>query len=313
MPPARPLMAPIIPFVRDLDVAYGVPERISPLIRRIIANNPGPFTYTGTATFLVGSGQAALAVIDPGPPDANHLDALVSAIGDQPVSHILVTHTHRDHSPLSAALAAITGAPILAAGPAPSYRDEAGEELDAGQDTDFRPDDHLIDGQRIVGPDWTLEVLATPGHASNHLAFGLVEENALFSGDHIMGWSTTIVARPDGDMAAYFRSLDKVMARGFSTLWPTHGPPVTDPAPFLQAYRDHRLYREAQILAQLTDQPQAIRDMVPILYAQVDARLWPAAARSVEAHLIKLIADGRADAVQNAGYPTRYRLGHPVG
>lgn len=310
---AVPIAPPPIPFVRDFDFAYGRADRLTPLIRRVVANNPGPFTFTGTATFIVGDDQGPLAVIDPGPDDAEHLQALLAAIGDQPVSHILVTHTHRDHSPLAASLAAATGATVVAAGPAPVYRSQDGEELDAGQDVDFVPDQTLTDGERIEGAGWTLEAMATPGHASNHLAFALLEENALFSGDHVMGWSTTVVAAPDGDMADYFRSLDRVIAREFRTLWPTHGPQVADPAPFLQAYRAHRLYREAQILAQLHDGPRAISDMVPILYAAVDTRLWPAASLSVEAHLIKLLGEGRVVAQLRPPQPALYRLAQPVG
>lgn len=308
MPTANPLTAPSIPFVRDPNVRYGQAERLSPLIQRVIARNPGPFTYTGTATFLVGDDQGPVAVIDPGPDDPDHLEALLAALGTRPVSHILVTHTHRDHSPLSAALARVVGAPILAAGPAPVHVMQDGAQLDAGQDTDFQPDHLLADGDQIAGPGWTLETLATPGHASNHLAFALLEENALFSGDHIMGWSTTIVAAPDGDMTDYLGSLDRVIARGFSTLWPTHGPAVTDPAPFLQAYRAHRLYREAQILAQLRHGPRAISDMVPVLYAAVDPGLWPAAALSVEAHLIKLLGEGRVVGLLRPPQPALYRL-----
>src|SRR5690606_11270558 len=218
-----------------------------------IADNPGPFTFTGTGVYIVGRDRpgAEVAVIDPGPMDETHLSALLRAIEGRTVSHILVTHTHRDHAPLARPLAeAVDGAPILPAGPADRTVHGSGAR-DEDDDADCQPDVILVGSERIEGDGWTLETLATPGHASNHMAFVLREENALFSGDHIMGWSTTVVAPPDGDMADYMKSLDAVLARGFSTIWPTHGPAITQVAPFLKAYRAHRLEREAQIMARL--------------------------------------------------------------
>ncbi|MBF0666286.1 MAG: MBL fold metallo-hydrolase, partial [Brevundimonas sp.] len=247
----------MIPFVRQLDVAYGRCEAVSPLVRRVIAANPGPFTFTGTGTYVVGRSDpgAAVAVIDPGPPDETHLAALLAAVEGQTVSQVLVTHTHRDHSPLARPFAAAVGAPMLAARP-PARIVHASGALDEDDDEAFKPDVILFGGEVVAGDGWTLEALATPGHASNHMAFSLREENALFSGDHVMGWSTTVIAPPDGDMAAYMASLEAVIARGFSTIWPTHGAPITDPGPFLEAYRAHRLEREAQILAQLSAAPR---------------------------------------------------------
>ena len=287
----------MIPFVRDLEVVYGRVEAISPLVRRVIAANPGPFTFTGTGTYIVGRPErgAGVAVIDPGPPDEDHLSALLAAVGGQTVSHVLVTHTHRDHSPLARPFAAAVGAPILAAQP-PAEVVHVSGAVDEDDDEAFTPDIILGGGEVLEGDGWTLEAMATPGHASNHLAFVLREENALFSGDHVMGWSTTVVAPPDGDMIAYMSSLDAVIARGFSTIWPTHGAPITEPEPFLQAYRAHRLDREAQILGQLSAGARRISDMVPILYAAVDSRLWPAAGLSVWAHLIALERAGRVQA-----------------
>ena len=287
----------MIPFVRQLDVVHGRPDRVSPLIRRVIAANPGPFTYTGTGTYIVGrdGAGAGVAVIDPGPPDDAHLAALLTAVQGQRVSHVLVTHTHRDHSPLARPFARAVGAPVLAARP-PARVVHASGALDEDDDEGFAPDEILSGGEVLAGDGWTMEAMATPGHASNHMAFVLREENALFSGDHVMGWSTTVVAPPDGDMAAYMASLDAVIARGFSTIWPTHGAPITEPGPFLAAYRAHRLDREAQILAQLDGGPRRIADMVPILYAAVDPRLWPAAGLSVLAHLIALERTGRVEA-----------------
>ena len=283
----------MIPFVRDFDFAYGRCDQVSPLIRRVVANNPGPFTFTGTATFIVGEGR--VAVIDPGPDDRDHLRALLAAVAGEQVSHVLVTHTHADHSPLARPFARAVGAPVLAARP-PAPGVHAPVPVEEGDDDSFFPDVVLTGGETFEGPGWTLEALATPGHASNHLCFALEQENALFPGDHVMGWSTTVVAPPDGDMDAYLASLEAVIARGFSTLWPTHGPPVTDVPPFLAAYRAHRLEREAQILARLQAGDRTIADMVPVLYAAVDRRLWPAASLSVLAHLIRLVRLGKARA-----------------
>ena len=287
----------MIPFVRTLDVEYGRADAVSPLIRRVIADNPGPFTFTGTGTYIVGrSGPGAgVAVIDPGPPDDAHLAALLAAVAGQTVSHVLVTHTHRDHAPLARPFAAAVGAPILAARP-PTGVVHASGSLDEDEDESFSPDVVLTGGERLEGDGWTIEAMATPGHASNHMAFILREENALFSGDHVMGWSTTVVAPPDGDMAAYMASLDAVIARGFATIWPTHGAPITEPGPFLTAYRNHRLEREAQVLARLAAGDRRIGDMVPVLYAGVDPGLWPAASLSVWAHLIALERAGRVRA-----------------
>ena len=287
----------MIPFVRDLDVAYGRVDAVSSLIRRVVAANPGPFTYTGTGTYIVGRPDpgARIAVIDPGPPDDAHLEALLGAVAGQTVSHVLVTHTHRDHSPLARPFAEAVGAPVLAARP-PARIVHASGALDEDDDEAFAPDVVLTGGEIIEGDGWSIEAMATPGHASNHMAFVLREENALFSGDHVMGWSTTVVAPPDGDMTDYMASLDAVIARGFSTIWPSHGAPVTEPGPFLQAYRAHRLEREAGILARLGAGDRTIAHMVPTLYEAVDPRLWPAASLSVWAHLIALERAGRVRA-----------------
>ena len=299
----------MIPFVRLPDPAYGRCDPVSPLIRRVIAENPGPFTYTGTGTYVVGrpAPGATVAVIDPGPLDDRHLKALLAAVAGQTVSHILVTHTHRDHAPLARPFAEATGAVILAAAP-PVRTVHASGDVDEDDDETFRPDRVLADGEVIAGDGWTLETLATAGHASNHLCFALREENALFSGDHVMGWSTTVVAPPDGNMTAYMASLDRVIARRFSTLWPTHGAPIPAPGPFLEAYRAHRLDRERQIIAALTPAGVRIADIVPVLYAAVDRRLWPAASLSVLAHLIALVERGVAVAAPAAILDATYRL-----
>jgi glyoxylase-like metal-dependent hydrolase (beta-lactamase superfamily II) len=293
----------MIPYVRDFAFEYGRCDHVSPLIRRVVANNPGPFTFTGTGTYIIGRGE--VAVIDPGPLDEAHLGALLGAVAGERVSHVLVTHTHLDHSPLARRFARETGAQILAA--RPPQTSTAQVIIEEGDDDRFAPDRVIRDGERVAGPGWTLETLATPGHASNHLCFALIEENALFSGDHVMGWSTTVISPPDGDMGAYYASLDRVSERGFSTLWPTHGPPVTEVAPFLSAYRAHRQERERQILAAVAAGRQRIAQMVPEIYAAVDRRLWPAAAHSVLAHLIHLVRTGVVETEGEPGPASVYR------
>lgn len=300
----------MIPFVREFAFEYGRVDRVSPLIRRVVANNPGPFTFTGTGTYIVGRDApgAGVAVIDPGPLDDAHLQALLAAVEGQTVSHVLVTHTHRDHAPLARPFAeAVGGAPVLAARP-PLRTIHASGSLDEDDDDSFAPDVILTGGEQISGDGWTIEALATPGHASNHMAFALPDENALFCGDHVMGWATTVVAPPDGDMTDYMASLDAVIARDFATLWPTHGAPVTEPAPFLAAYRAHRLGREAQVLARLQAGDRTIAEMIPTLYATVDSRLWPAASLSVWAHLIALVRSGRVVAEPEPTLQAVYRV-----
>lgn len=300
----------MIPFVREFDFAYGRPDQVSPLIQRVICENPGPFTFTGTGTYIVGrpGDGASVAVIDPGPIDEAHLHALRAAVEGRTVSHVLVTHTHRDHSPLARPFAERVGAPILAMRP-PLRETHASGALDEEEDAVFAPDVILTGGERIEGDGWTMTALATPGHASNHMAFALEEENALFCGDHVMGWSTTVVAPPDGNMSDYMQSLDTVVAADFRTLWPTHGAPVTEVAPFLAAYRAHRLEREAQILSRVASGDRTIAEMVPVLYAAVDQRLWPAAGLSVLAHLIKLVGEGRVTSDDDPGLGATYAPG----
>ena len=299
----------MIPFLPAPAFEYGRTDSVSPLIRRVIANNPGPFTFTGTGTYIVGRGEAGagVAVIDPGPLDEAHLAALLAAVAGQTVSHVLVTHSHRDHAPLARPFAEAVGAPVLAAR-LPARPTHASAAPDDDDDETFSSDVILTGGERLAGDGWTIEPLATPGHASNHMAFVLSEENALFSGDHVMGWSTTVVAPPDGDMAAYMASLDAVIARGFSTIWPTHGAPIVEPGPFLAAYRDHRLAREAQVLGRLVAGDRRIADMVPALYAAVDSRLWPAAGLSVWAHLIALERAGRVRATPDPAIDADWTL-----
>jgi glyoxylase-like metal-dependent hydrolase (beta-lactamase superfamily II) len=266
----------------------GSVERLSPLVRRVLAPNPSPFTFTGTQTYIVGRGD--VAVIDPGPAIPEHVEALLAAIGGERVSAIVCTHTHRDHSPATRPLKQATGAPIV--GCAPLSLEDEGPRADAAFDPDYAPDRVLEDGQALRGEGWTLEAVATPGHASNHLCLALPEERALFTGDHVMGWSTTIVSPPDGDMAAYMASLAKLQDRGDLVYYPAHGPAVDTPRKLLRGLILHRRQREAQILGELRKGEQRIAPMVARLYRQIDARLHPAAERSVLAHLIDLRARG---------------------
>jgi glyoxylase-like metal-dependent hydrolase (beta-lactamase superfamily II) len=298
-------MAVKIPFVRDMTFEYGAPQQVSPLIRRVVANNPGPFTFRGTGVYIVGRGE--VAAIDPGPDDPAHLAALQHALEGERVSHIFVTHRHLDHSPAARPLAAATGAKIYASGIAPKFSDDD-FVAEAGDDLGFKPDIVVRDGDVFTGPGWTLEAVFTPGHTSDHMCLALREENALFSGDHIMGWSTTVVSPPDGDMDAYLASLDKIQARNFTTLWPTHGPPVTEVRAFINAYRAHRMDREAQIIERLRAGQTRIKDMVPVMYADVDPRLYPAAAHSVLAHMIRLVQTGRVRSDSALGLDSAYAL-----
>ena len=306
-----------IPFVEPLDdVQYGRVEQVSPLIRRVVANNPSKFSYRGTGTYIVGHGH--VVVIDPGPDLADHRSALATALAGDEVRAILVTHCHADHSPLSAWLQAETGAPTIAFGPHGAVDTDPDDDEDdddpddlgadaAGSvttsdgpdapketiDVDFVPDLAVADGEIAAEFDGiTMRAVHTPGHTSNHLCFSLDAEGALFSGDHVMGWSTTVVSPPDGDMRAYIDSLRKVAGRTDSVLWPTHGNPIRHVAPFLDAYLAHRLEREAQVLAVVRSGLDRIPAMVAVLYADVRKELHKAAGRSVLSHLVKLVQDG---------------------
>ncbi|MDO8911889.1 MAG: MBL fold metallo-hydrolase [Phenylobacterium sp.] len=297
----------MIPYVREIKFDYGKADQVSPLIRRVVANNPGPFTYLGTGTYIIGRGE--VAVIDPGPDMDEHLEAILGTLEPgEKITHILITHHHSDHSPLAGPLKARTGATIYGCAVAEIPVDDSGVRMEAGADFGFSPDVSLCGGSQVLeGPGWTLEAIATPGHTSNHICFALKEENALFSGDHIMGWSTTVITPPDGDMTDYMDSLDLVKARDFSILWPTHGPPVTEVAPFIDAYIAHRRAREAQVLKAVTEGHGRIREMVPVLYADVDPRLHPAAARSVLGHMIDLVKRGLVTTDGKPGPDSDYR------
>ncbi len=280
-----------IPYIKDIEFEYGVVQQMTPLIRRVIANNPGPFTYAGTGVYIIGHGD--VAVIDPGPEQPEHFEALKKALEGETVTHVLVSHGHSDHSPLAQPLAEWAGCETYAKNCGiPTAKGELGSADDLG----FMPDVKIGDGDVISGPGWTLDVIETPGHTCNHLCFGLREENTCLSGDHIMGWSTTVVAPPDGDMGDYMRSLEKIRAMKFDALYPTHGDPVKGQdfvEHFITEYAEHRRVRERAILHHLSLGEHSIPDMVKEMYKDVDQRLHPAAAMSVLGHMIELVKTGR--------------------
>ncbi|MEI5677664.1 MULTISPECIES: MBL fold metallo-hydrolase [unclassified Mesorhizobium] len=282
-------------FDTKFEPHYGQPVEIAPGVARLTVNNPSAFTFYGTNSYIVG--RDTLAVIDPGPEDDAQYDALIRAISGRPVSHIFVSHTHRDHSPLAARLARQTGATVAAEGPHRAARPlRIGEinPLDASGDIDFRPDLVLRDGDIVEGDGWRIGTVLTPGHAANHAAFSLEGTGILFSADHVMAWATTIVAPPDGAMTDYMASLDKLLARDDHLLLPGHGGPVTKPQPFMRGLKAHRKMRERAILERLKSGDRSIPDLVAAIYRDTDPRLHGAAGLSVLAHLEDLVARGAA-------------------
>jgi glyoxylase-like metal-dependent hydrolase (beta-lactamase superfamily II) len=276
-----------IPFRREDSLVPGAVEDTAPGVRRILCNNPSAFTFRGTNTYIIGRGE--VAVLDPGPVDAAHLQAILAALKGERVTQVIVSHTHRDHSPGARALAAATGAPMLGFAPHMTPAAEGGE----GGDHDFIPDIRVPDGGSVEGGDWRLTALHTPGHCGNHLCFALEGTGVLFSADHVMSWSTSVVSPPDGDMAAYMRSLARLQARNDRLLLPGHGPAITEPAPFLAALAAHRQEREERVVAALAAQGQATAaELVGPVYGPLDPRLVGAAGRSLLSHLIKLEAEG---------------------
>jgi glyoxylase-like metal-dependent hydrolase (beta-lactamase superfamily II) len=280
----------------------GTAQQLEPLVRRVLAPNPSPYTYTGTQTYVVGSGRD-VAVIDPGPAgtgvaghaDTNgqgHVDAILAAVGSARIAAIVCTHTHRDHSPAARPLAELAGAPII--GCAPLVLEDDGPRADAAFDPTYRPDRVLADGETLSGDGWTIEAVATPGHTSNHLCLALRESGALFTGDHVMGWSTSVVSPPDGDMAAYMASLQKLYDRRQDSIYyPAHGDPIANPHQFVRGMMGHRRQRERQILRRLDVGDRDIPTMVQHMYKGLDDCLVGAAGRSVLAHLIDLERQGR--------------------
>ncbi|RWO82886.1 MBL fold metallo-hydrolase [Mesorhizobium sp.] len=280
-------------FDTDFDPSYGQGVTVAPDVVRVTAKNPGPFTFHGTNCYIVG--RKTLAVIDPGPDDEAHLKALLEVIADRPVSHIFVSHTHRDHSPLAARLKQHTGAIVLAEGPhRPARPLRTGEinPLDASADTAFNPDVALPDDMVVDGDGWAIRTVLTPGHAANHAAFALEGTGILFSADHVMAWATSIVAPPDGAMADYMASLDRLIERDDRLLLPGHGGPVTAPRSFMRELKMHRRMREQAILERITSGDRTIKEMVAAIYRDTDPRLHGAAALSVLAHLEDLVARG---------------------
>ncbi len=285
---------------------YAIAEQISPLVRRVLARNASPFSYTGTQTYIVGHGD--VAVIDPGPlgDDPAHVGELIRLLSDETITAIMCTHTHRDHSPAATPLSAATGAPVT--GCAPLVLHDDGPRADAGFDPTYAPDRVLADGDTVKGTGWTLTAVHTPGHTSNHLCFALAEEKALFSGDHIMGWSTTVVSPPDGDMADYMRSLQLLIDRDDAIYYPAHGKPVDTPQRLARGMMGHRKQREGQILRLIERGIGHIPDMVFEMYKGIDPRLHGAAGRSVLAHLIDLETRNRVVADGGLWRITKHRL-----
>lgn len=295
---------PSVPFDRGYDPVYADIVDVAPGIRRILARNPNPFTFHGSGTYVVGRGR--VAVIDPGPLLDEHVAALTRLLAGETVTHILVTHTHGDHSPAAAPLKAATGAPTHGFGPHGAARREAGVAVEEGGDMDFVPDVTVQDGEIIAGDGWSFECLHTPGHTSNHVCYAWREGRALFSGDHVMGWSTTVIVPPDGDMAEYFASLRRLAQRDDTRYYPTHGNPIVDPQRFVTQLIAHRQAREAQIEACLRAGIADLADLVRVIYSEVDARLHPAAAMSVRAHLLHMEAEGRVATQPGADGGYRY-------
>lgn len=289
-------------FKQDFNAKYAVAERMSPCIERVLCNNPSPYTYTGTGTYLVGN-KSNVAVIDPGPMMPEHGEAILNALNGRTISHIIVTHTHADHSPLAGWLKEKTEAKTYGFGPHGAGRKGglAEEEVEAGADKNFIPDIEIEDGTILTGDGWTLQAIHTPGHTANHICYHFKEENILFVGDHIMGWATTVISPPDGDMRDYLASLKKTAAINAEKLAPTHGPWIEDSSRFIRGIITHRRMREGQILKHLNDGADTIDALVTRMYKDVDKRLHPAAARSVLAHMIALVDEGR---VMCNGQPT---------
>jgi glyoxylase-like metal-dependent hydrolase (beta-lactamase superfamily II) len=303
-------MSDDIPFDKVFDLPPGKVEEVGPGIRRLLCNNPGPFTFKGTVSYILGRGS--VAIIDPGPLDEAHITALLDAVRGETVTHIFVTHTHRDHSPAAARIKAATGAPTLGEGSHRAARPlNIGSDvrpLDSSGDMGFRPDRVLIDGDVVDGAGWSLEAITTPGHCANHMAFALKGSDILFSGDHVMAWSTPVVAPPDGSMSDYMASLDKLVHRAETTYYPGHGGAVRDAPRFVQHFIDHRRAREAAILAQLKAGEADIPSLVRDIYIGLDPRLIRAAGLSVLAHLEDLVTRGKVATDGTPSAAGRYRL-----
>ncbi len=304
---------------------YGVTEQVSPLVRRVLAENPSIFTYHGTGTFIVGPPEGGtVAIIDPRPKEDSHIEALLKAVDGQKVSHLLITHTHPDHSPAAAAIKEATGASTFGFGSHPelsikAYEARVAKAIEEGKepepedgegagDQDFVPDVLVFDGEEIVGDGFTFEVLHTPGHISNHLCFSLNEETTLFSGDHVMGWSTTVIPAPDGNLNDYLKNMRRLTSRAENIYRPTHGPPIENPVPYVEALIAHRENRSQQILNELAKKPAPIMSIVKEIYKDVNKELHKPAAASVYAHLLALKEEGRVTAENSEDFESPWQL-----
>ena len=300
-------MSVAIPYKREMDFEYGRVEQIAPGVRRVIANNPSAFTFHGTGTYILGEGD--VAVIDPGPSDPNHIQAIFDAIQGETVSHVLITHTHMDHSPGYQLMKPACDAVTFGFGPHGAGKLEEGVKVEEGGDMEFVPDEKVSQGDVIEGKTWSVECVYTPGHTSNHVCYQLRDGKLLFTGDHVMGWSTSIVSPPDGDMEAYMASLELLLDRDDEVYWPTHGPAITEPKAHVEAFIAHRNEREDQILACIDEGVCLINQMVPKMYQETPEFMYPAAARSVLAsveYMTKrgvLVAEGKPlmDAILKRG------------
>jgi hydroxyacylglutathione hydrolase len=302
-------MSEDIPFDKNLDLAPDVVDEPMLGVRRVMANNPGPFTFKGTVSYIIGRGK--VAIVDPGPDDPAHISALLDAVRNETVTHIFVTHTHRDHSPAVPAIKKATGATVFAEGPHRAARPlHIGEHnpLDASADRDFRPDVMLRDGERVAGDGWTIEAVTTPGHTANHMAYALKEKSTLFAGDHVMAWATSIVAPPDGAMSDYMDSLAKLSRRSEAIYLPGHGPAIADAPRFVSYYILHRKAREDSILHRLSKGATDIPTIVRAIYIGIDPRLTGAAGLSVLAHLEDLVARGVVETDGQPAIDGVYRL-----
>lgn len=277
----------MISFNKSFECEYGVCEQIGPQVRRIIARNPSPFTFYGTGTYIIGEGE--IAIIDPGPNDLEHISAIISATRKETITHILVTHTHLDHSPGTRLLKEFCDAPSYGFGTHGEGKYLRGDVVEAGGDWDFKPDIRVKDNDIIEGKDWSVECVHTPGHTSNHVCFQYQEQQTLFCGDHIMAWSTSIISPPDGDLSDYLKSLRKLLTRDDRIYWPCHGPAITEPKPFVQSFIDHRLQRVREVRQCLEQGIYKIEEMLPSIYTELDTNMYPAAARSILSTLIYLI------------------------
>jgi glyoxylase-like metal-dependent hydrolase (beta-lactamase superfamily II) len=296
-----------IPYLHDLSTPYGEAERISPLVRRVLCSNASPYTYTGTGTYIIGNGN--VAVIDPGPNNAAHLEAILNATKGEAISHILVTHTHADHSPLAQQLAEASGAKTYAFSAHSCEHESDLSAMEEGVDKNFSPNKKLKDGEVLDNDGWKLKAVYTPGHTSNHMCFALLEENTLFTGDHIMAWSTSIIIPPDGDMADYMLSLERLLGHEYAILRPTHGPAIIEPRPFIEALIAHRIEREASIIKAVADGIDNVKNIVARVYQGLPENLHNAAAMSALSHLILMVNDGRIICDGKPSLASRFYLG----